>query len=94
MTQSMNFRHVVLLVSTIFILISGTVCWADESNPIPRILVTGQGSVDIAPDMAVKEADEDAKFSIPLDISPNIVLKFVTTSFSECIKVPISSFCL
>ena len=53
MTQSMNFRHVVLLASTIFILISGTVCWADESNPIPRILVTGQGSVDVAPDMAV-----------------------------------------
>lgn len=53
MTKSINFRHVVLLVSTIIILISGPVCRADESNPIPRILVTGQGSVDVAPDMAV-----------------------------------------
>ena len=27
--------------------------WADEDNTVPRILVTGQGSTDIAADMAV-----------------------------------------
>jgi len=53
MTRSIKFKRVVLLASTMFILISGTVCWADESNPLPHILVTGQGSVDVAPDMAV-----------------------------------------
>jgi uncharacterized protein YggE len=53
MTQSMRFRHVILFAGTIFILISGTVCRADEGNPDSRILVTGQGTVDVAPDMAV-----------------------------------------
>jgi len=53
MTQSMSFRYALLLAGTIFILISGPVCRADESNPLPRILVTGQGNVDVAPDMAI-----------------------------------------
>jgi uncharacterized protein YggE len=53
MTQSINFRRLFLLISTFFILVSGTVCWAADNGPVPRILVTGQGSVDIAPDMAV-----------------------------------------
>jgi uncharacterized protein YggE len=53
MTQLINFRQAVLLAATIFLLISGTATQADDDNPYPRILVTGQGSVHIAPDMAV-----------------------------------------
>lgn len=32
---------------------TGTACWAGDDEPYPRILVTGQGSVDLAPDMAM-----------------------------------------
>lgn len=53
MTNPLNFKHVVSLAAAIVVLMSGTVAWADDSNPLPRILVTGQGSVDVAPDMAV-----------------------------------------
>jgi uncharacterized protein YggE len=52
MTESHSFRHLVLLAATFLILVSG-MTWADDDEPYPRILVTGQGSVDIAPDMAM-----------------------------------------
>ncbi len=32
---------------------AGQLALASEDNPVPRILVTGEGSVDVAPDMAV-----------------------------------------
>lgn len=53
MTQAITFKSLALLVSTLFIMISGTTCWAADNDPLPRILVTGQGSADLAPDMAV-----------------------------------------
>ena len=53
MIKPLKFRHAVLLTASILVLISGTVAWADDNSPLPRILVTGQGSVDVAPDMAV-----------------------------------------
>lgn len=34
-------------------IMSGTACLAADNDPTPRILVTGQGSVDLASDMAV-----------------------------------------
>ena len=39
--------------STLLLLISVTNLWADEDNTVSRILVIGQGSTDIAADMAV-----------------------------------------
>ena len=42
-----------LYAFTLLMLISVTDLWADEDNRVPRILVTGQGSTDIAADMAV-----------------------------------------
>ena len=39
--------------STLLLLISVTSLWADEDNTLSRILVTGQGSSDIAADIAV-----------------------------------------
>jgi len=53
MTKRINLKHFSLCAVTIFVLTAGTVALASENNPIPRILVTGQGSVDVAPDMAV-----------------------------------------
>jgi len=53
MTKISDFRGVALLTTTIFLLISGTVSRAEDNTPPPRILVTGEGSVDVAPDMAL-----------------------------------------
>ena len=53
MTHPLNFRHLVSLSITIVIFISCAAAQADDNRPLPRILVTGQGSVDVAPDMAV-----------------------------------------
>ena len=53
MNKALKFRQVILLVSTLLILIQSTVTLAGESNPAPRILVSGEGSIDLAPDMAV-----------------------------------------
>lgn len=53
MTNPMNFRRLVSLSIIFVILFSCAVTWADDNNPLPRILVTGQGNVDVAPDMAV-----------------------------------------
>jgi len=44
-----------LWIAALFSLSLSFAANADESNPPPRIVVTGQGSVDIAPDMAVLE---------------------------------------
>jgi uncharacterized protein YggE len=46
-------RYLVLLATTIFVLTTATACWAGDDGSHPRILVTGQGSVDVAPDMAM-----------------------------------------
>jgi len=53
MTNSKISSYPVLLATTIFLLTIATVCWADDDDRYSRILVTGQGSVDIAPDMAM-----------------------------------------
>lgn len=45
--------HLVLLASLMLMLTSTTACWAGDSEQQGRILVTGQGSVDIAPDTAL-----------------------------------------
>jgi len=46
-------RPTCLLIATLFALPLSVAASADESSPPPRIVVTGRGSVDIAPDMAV-----------------------------------------
>ena len=53
MTKPMIFRQLVLLATSVFILTSATICQADDDAQQSRILVTGQGSVDVAPDMAM-----------------------------------------
>ena len=53
MTNSKSFRYLVLLATTIFVLTTATACWAGDDEARPRILVTGQGSVDVSPDMAM-----------------------------------------
>jgi len=46
-------RHAGLLILALFTLSLSVAAYADESNPPPRIMVSGEGSVDLAPDMAV-----------------------------------------
>lgn len=53
MVKPLSIRHAVSLAFAVLILIPATFAQADGHNPISRILVTGQGSVDVAPDMAV-----------------------------------------
>ena len=53
MKTTLNLRHAVVLFIAVFALALGTVSTANADKPIPRILVTGEGSVDLAPDMAV-----------------------------------------
>ncbi len=53
MNRSITFKSLALLVTMLFMMISGTACWAADNDPSPRILVTGQGTADLAPDMAV-----------------------------------------
>ena len=53
MTKSMIPRYIAVFSVTISLLFSTSPAMASDSNPLPRILVTGEGSVDVAPDMAV-----------------------------------------
>ncbi len=53
MQSKLSSRLTCLLIAAFFTLSLSVSASADESNPPPRIVVTGQGSVDIAPDMAV-----------------------------------------
>ena len=53
MKKSTFIKFLIIIASTIFILGFGTVGLADANTLFPRILVNGQGSVDIAPDMAI-----------------------------------------
>ncbi|MGB7452427.1 MAG: SIMPL domain-containing protein [Lysobacterales bacterium] len=53
MKTGFNFRQATLLVVTFFALVLSTASAADDDRPLPRILVTGEGSVDLAPDMAI-----------------------------------------
>ena len=53
MTRSANFRYLLALTTTVFTMMFGTMALAGENIPFPKILVSGQGSVDIAPDMAI-----------------------------------------
>ena len=53
MIKTSVFRRVALPASIFFMLISGMVSSAENNTSPPRILVTAEGSVDIAPDMAV-----------------------------------------
>jgi uncharacterized protein YggE len=49
----MTVRGVALLTLVMCLLAVGQVASASDDNPPPRILVTGEGSAEIAPDMAV-----------------------------------------
>jgi len=53
MTNPANLRHAILQTATIFILCLTTPLLANDDTPVPRILVSGQGSANVAPDMAV-----------------------------------------
>ena len=49
----MSFKHAGLFAATLSAFVLSTVSVANDEGPAPRILVTGEGSVDIAPDMAI-----------------------------------------
>ena len=53
MKKTLNIRYIYILTAAFFALLLSPLSSADDANPVPRILVTGEGSVDIAPDMAV-----------------------------------------
>lgn len=53
MANSKHFKRLVTITITIFTLMFAAIALAGESTPFPKIQVTGQGSVDIAPDMAI-----------------------------------------
>lgn len=53
MKKSTYIKFLVIMTTTIFTLGFGTIGLADANTPFPRILVNGQGSVEIAPDMAI-----------------------------------------
>jgi uncharacterized protein YggE len=52
MNHAMSYRHFFVITLALIALASGTSCRAGEEQ-VPRILVTGEGSVELAPDMAV-----------------------------------------
>lgn len=53
MNRRSGTRAVALLVATLMLMAGSLPLTASDSEPYPRIVVTGEGSVDIAPDMAV-----------------------------------------
>jgi len=53
MKNKLKHRLACLLIAAFFTFPLSFAASADESDPQPRILVSGEGSVDIAPDMAV-----------------------------------------
>jgi uncharacterized protein len=53
MTMPLSFRRALVPVLFISLLGLSPLAGAADNEPAPRIVVTGQGSVDVAPDMAV-----------------------------------------
>jgi uncharacterized protein YggE len=53
MNPAMNLTRLILLCTLIGGFLTGVNCQADDTDPIPRIQVTGEGSIELAPDMAV-----------------------------------------
>jgi len=53
MTNSIHFKRLITIAAIIFSVMFTTITLAGENTPFPKILVSGQGSVDIAPDMAI-----------------------------------------
>ena len=53
MTSSAYSKYMVIISALIFSLGFSAISTADENTPFPRILVNAQGSVDVAPDMAI-----------------------------------------
>ena len=53
MKTTLNSRYTALLLITFFTLVFSMVSVADDNGATARILVTGEGSVDLVPDMAV-----------------------------------------
>lgn len=51
--QALFFRNLTLLFVFLFTMTFGAALLADESRPAPRILVTGEGRAELAPDMAI-----------------------------------------
>ena len=51
--QTSIYRNLILLTISLFALILSTASTADESMPVSRILVTGEGHAELAPDMAI-----------------------------------------
>lgn len=67
MTKSARFKYMAIITALVFSLGLSVISQADENTPFPRILVSAQGSVDVAPDMAnltltvTREADTARK---------------------------------
>ena len=53
MNPAINLTRLALLCTLVGGFLTGVNCQAGDSDPIPRIQVTGEGSVELAPDMAM-----------------------------------------
>ena len=53
MTKSARLKYMIIITVLVFSLGLTAISQADENTPFPRILVYAQGSVDVAPDMAI-----------------------------------------
>lgn len=53
MTNPIHFKRLVTIAAITFTMMFATFALAGENTPFPKILVSGQGSVDIAPDIAI-----------------------------------------
>lgn len=97
MNQSRKFRHIVIFTTMLFALVSGAVCFASDDQ-IPRILVTGQGGVEVAPDMAIltltvtREADTAAAALEATSSAMSEVLTAMKTEGIEARDLQTSSF--
>jgi len=53
MITAVKFKQTLTLIAALAVLSLAPMAVADDNEPYPRIHVTGEGSVDVAPDMAV-----------------------------------------
>lgn len=53
MSRSTYLKYMINIITLMFLMGFTGIALADENTPFPRILVSAQGSVDVAPDMAV-----------------------------------------
>lgn len=98
MITLVKFKRVAMLVATVVMLGSSAFAWADDHAPYPRILVTGVGSVDVAPDMAIltltvsREAETAGAALAANSTAMSAVLEVMRTEGVEKLDLQTSQF--